>query len=49
MLSNPRHIEDRVHEVVFGATDLEKREGRESILNLASENGIFPWSIQSFY
>lgn len=48
-MTNPRHIEDRVQQVVFGTTDLEKREGRESILNLASENGIFPWSIQSFY
>jgi fructose/tagatose bisphosphate aldolase len=49
MMTNPRHIDDLVQQVVFGATDLEKREGRESILNVASENGIFPESIQSFY
>jgi len=49
MMTNPRHIDDLVQQVVFGATDLEKREGRESILNLASKNGIFPESIQSFY
>jgi len=48
-MTNPRHIDDLVQQVVFGATDLEKREGRESILNLASKNGIFPESIQSFY
>jgi fructose/tagatose bisphosphate aldolase len=49
MMIDPRHIDGLVQRAVFGANDHEKRESRKSLLNLASENGIFPGSIQSFY
>ena len=48
-MTNPRYIDDLVQQVVFGSNVLEKKESGESILNLASENGIYPGSIQSFY
>ena len=48
-MTNPSYIDDLVQQVVFGSNVLEKKESGESILNLASENGIYPGSIQSFY